>query len=288
MTAKAYLKIIRPSVCLLTVFALIVGGIVSGQIPIMQILSGTAIWSPLIIIFAIIAAFLLCGAGNTINDYFDVEIDKINAPHRPIPSGQMGRKRALYYYIGLSVIGIVLAALVSFWYLTIVVINFAVLSMYGWKWKRTFVIKNIAVAWLAACSFLAGGLITGISLNGLLITITLISFLGAWSREIFKDIEDKDGDSRQGIRTIGTRFSEGNARIIGLTILIFAIVSLTIPIFMNTISADAGGYYIVFSVLIMATCFAGISRKSPRNAQKSIKIAMYLVILMFLVVALLA
>ncbi|NMB78739.1 MAG: UbiA family prenyltransferase, partial [Methanomicrobiales archaeon] len=31
--------------------------------------------------------FLVTAAGNVINDYFDVEIDRVNRPDRPIPSG---------------------------------------------------------------------------------------------------------------------------------------------------------------------------------------------------------
>jgi len=289
MTAKAYVQIIRPSVCLLTVFALIVGGIVSGQISLMQIVSGQAYGTLIIIFLASLAAFLICGAGNTINDYFDYEIDKINAPYRPIPSGKIDRKNALYYYIALSVIGLVLSAIVGWQYFAIALISFAILTLYGWKWKRVFVAKNFAVAALAGISFLAGGLITGISLTTLLLTIVAISFLGTWSREIFKDIEDKEGDSKLGIKTIGTRYSEKKAKMIGYAILILALLSLLVPLIMNTIFADAKIYYtyIGFYVIVAALCLSTLAFKNPRKVQKTIKIAMYLVTLMFLVVALL-
>ena len=39
------------------------------------------------IVFLVV--FFITGAGNAINDYFDLEIDRVNRPRRPIPSGRM-------------------------------------------------------------------------------------------------------------------------------------------------------------------------------------------------------
>ena len=49
------------------------------------------------IILGSLCVFIATGSGNTINDYYDYEIDRINAPNRPIPSGKIELKRALYY-----------------------------------------------------------------------------------------------------------------------------------------------------------------------------------------------
>lgn len=40
-----------------------------------------------LLLFAVVT--LVTAAGNVINDYFDVEIDRVNRPDRPIPSGQV-------------------------------------------------------------------------------------------------------------------------------------------------------------------------------------------------------
>ena len=53
------------------------------------------------------AAVLALSAGNSLNDYCDVEIDRINKPERPIPSGRISRRQALLFSIlllGLSVV----------------------------------------------------------------------------------------------------------------------------------------------------------------------------------------
>ena len=78
-----YLEITRPTVCILSVLGLIIGALVAGTLAVFPVL-----------ILAIIAAFLICASGDVINDYVDYEIDKINAPGRPLPSGRMSKRAA--------------------------------------------------------------------------------------------------------------------------------------------------------------------------------------------------
>ena len=39
------------------------------------------------LLLASIAAALVCGAGNALNDYLDIEVDRVNHPGRVLPSG---------------------------------------------------------------------------------------------------------------------------------------------------------------------------------------------------------
>ncbi|MFN3268502.1 MAG: UbiA family prenyltransferase, partial [Zestosphaera sp.] len=39
------------------------------------------------LIIPLLAVGLVSSAGYVINDYFDIEVDKVNKPYRPIPSG---------------------------------------------------------------------------------------------------------------------------------------------------------------------------------------------------------
>jgi chlorophyll synthase len=40
---------------------------------------------------------LVCGASQIINDWHDREVDALNEPHRPIPSGRVSEKAALRF-----------------------------------------------------------------------------------------------------------------------------------------------------------------------------------------------
>src|SRR3989338_7251501 len=111
---NAYLEILRPSVCLMTVLALVIGGIVSQSLVFPQL------------VFAVLAGFLITGGGNIINDYFDVEPDKVNAPKRPITSGRFPYKFSLPYFAIVNIIGLGFAFFINANFLLIALVNFAV------------------------------------------------------------------------------------------------------------------------------------------------------------------
>ena len=61
-------------------------------------------WPSLIMIF--IGGWALSASAMIFNDYFDIEVDKINEPDRPIPSGKITPKQALTFAIICVVIGL--------------------------------------------------------------------------------------------------------------------------------------------------------------------------------------
>ena len=61
-----------------------------------------------------ISASLIAAAGYVINDYFDIKIDKINRPERPLASGEISVKSAIIYYSIFSIIGLSLSVLISY------------------------------------------------------------------------------------------------------------------------------------------------------------------------------
>ena len=64
------------------------------------------------VVLAAVVTFLVTGAGNTWNDYLDVEIDRINKPERVLPSGAVSRRAALIFALTLNAIALVIAAIV--------------------------------------------------------------------------------------------------------------------------------------------------------------------------------
>jgi len=267
---NAYLEILRPSVCILTVIGLIVGAIVAS----------TATLTPQFAL-AILAAFLICGAGDAINDYFDRTIDKTNAPKRPIPSGRISPKAALYYFAILSVVGIALAYFVSVYYLGIAVFNWLVATAYPWRAKRVPIVKNIFVAYLAASSFLAAGFLSGLTITLPLAFLVSIGFVITLGREIVKDIEDVKGDSAAGVRTLPTLIGQTPAKAAAYVLLAVGCAAALLPLYLGLFKP----YYLVGVVPAIIACIYS-SMLGAHKAQKMIKAAMYLAILGFLIGAL--
>jgi 4-hydroxybenzoate polyprenyltransferase len=71
-----YLRMIRPLNCTIALIAVFVGAWIGKK----------AMFDPRLLC-AGVAAFLVCAFGNVVNDLKDIEIDKINNPRRPLPSG---------------------------------------------------------------------------------------------------------------------------------------------------------------------------------------------------------
>ena len=261
-----YLSIIRPNVCLLTVLGVVVGALVAGTAG-MTLIFG----------LALIAAFLICGAGDTINDWFDVEADKVNAPHRPIPSGKISKQAAFRYFGLLSIIGLTLAFFVHPFYLGIAALNWIVSAAYPWKAKKIPIIKNIFVAYLAASSFLAAGFIAGLTITLPLIFLVSISFIVTFGREIVKDIEDIKGDTQAGIKTLPTLIGEKPAKVIAYVLILIGCALLALPYYLGIFSLP----YLVGAVPAIFLCLYSIAMPAAK-AQKALKAAMYFAILGFL------
>ncbi len=217
---KGYLNIIRPANSIAAGLAVLLGVIIaSGTIPPVSL--------PLIAV-----VFLITAAGNVINDYCDSEIDAINRPERPIPSGTVTKKGALVYSIFLFLLGIAICLLPFINPLCTIfaVFNSAVLILYAKSFKGKPLIGNICVSYLAASIFLFGGAffgMTGIIQN---IVIAAITFFAMLSRELLKDAEDMEGDRAGGAKTLPMIIGVGKTGKLCLTLALTGVIISLLPL----------------------------------------------------------
>lgn len=268
-SAKAAIQLLRPSVCAMAVLGLAIASIVFG----INIISFQ-------FAIAAIAAFLICGGGNAINDYFDFEIDKINMPKRPLPSGRISRKSALYMFWAVSIIGLAFSLSVNFAFFSIALFNFIVSSLYAWKLKRT-IIKGVFVAYLGSSAFIAAPFISGFpsSLFGsALLILILISFFGTLSRQLLMDIRDMEGDKKAGAKTIPLIFGKKAVRIAASLFLLIAASLLIVPYLQKTV----GIYYLILAIPAVLLCLYAIAQE-PEKGERTVKKATFLVLFAFLV-----
>ncbi len=269
MSLRAAIQLLRPNVCAMAVLGLAIASIIFG----INIFS-------LQFALAAIAAFLICGGGNAINDYFDFEIDKTNMPKRPLPSGRIGRKGALYLFWVVSVFGLALSYFVNPAFLAIAFFNFAVSSLYAWKLKRT-AIKGVFVAYLGSSAFIAAPFISGFpsSLFGsALLLLILISFFGTLSRQLLMDIRDMEGDRKAGAKTLPLAIGKKPVRIIASAILLLAASLLIVPYLQKMVSV----YYLALAVPAVLLSLHAIIQE-PEKAERTVKKATFLVLFAFLV-----
>jgi len=189
------------------------------------------------------AVFLILAAGNTFNDLADIEIDAVNRPDRPLPSGRISPKVAAVAAFLEGAAGILLGftagavpGLIAF---------FAGLSLalYSIKLKIVPLAGNILVAGLTGLTFICGGILAGNAGEAAVPAVFALFFTLA--REIFKDIEDLPGDAAAGARTAPVVLGENRAWRIGAAAALAGILYSPAPFIVN-------GYSAVYLAIVLA------------------------------------
>ncbi|MFX1521083.1 MAG: geranylgeranylglycerol-phosphate geranylgeranyltransferase [Promethearchaeota archaeon] len=229
---KAFIEITRPHNCLMGGLTSIIGVMVTRQFYI-PLYSQSAFL--LILILSYFTYIFIAAAGNVINDVFDIEIDRINRPDRPIPSGVISINQAKIYSIVLWLIGIIFSFIsipispAGFW-CPIIAIFFSFIGFaYAAKGKVIGIFGNFMVAISFSFGYIYGGVITGafnqITSSLAIITFFLSSFFMLQSREIIKGMEDVEGDRLRQVKTIamvyGHRAAAMSAAICGALAIVF-------------------------------------------------------------------
>jgi geranylgeranylglycerol-phosphate geranylgeranyltransferase len=228
-----------------------------------------------------LAVFLITGAGNVVNDYYDREIDSVNRPKRPIPSGRITPKSALNYSLILFTMGCLLASLVNPICLLVAVFNSAILFFYARNLKTTLLAGNLCVAYLTGSTFIFGGATAGQA--GLLANQVpfLLSFLATMSREIAKDIEDVEGDRQGGAKTLPILAGEKLAAVLAAA---FGLATVGLSFL-----APFGKAYL--AIVLVADLFfllsmQKIAKGDAAGSQKALKMGMAVALLAFMAGAL--
>jgi len=207
-----------------------------------------------LILYPLLFTSLVTGAGNIINDYFDIDIDRVNKPRRPLPSGRLTTRWALVSYAVLTV-GVTIA---SFIILPVIVASIfvaweALLFAYAVKAKRVLIIGNVLVAATTSSAFWLGALIAGTPAASVL--PFCIAFLFILSREIVKGAEDIDGDARASVATIAVVHGVDAARLTAIVVMLLLVILITAP---GVLETYGKGYFWTMEGLVIPALIVSI------------------------------
>ena len=256
MKLSALFRIIRP-----------LNAVMAGLAGVLAFIIATGTLTPAVII-VFLMVLLITGAGNVINDYHDAEIDAINRPDRPIPSGDLSQRDALLYAIILffiaNGIGVALAPLPL---IIISVINSVLLWFYASHLKVMPLLGNLAVSFLASSIFLFGGALVGWPGVMANLPIAGATFGVILARELIKDAEDMPGDRAQGARTMPILYG------LKLTVIIASLsagIGVVIAIFLYF---RWGVWYLAGIIPVDILILAGALRAIGCNTAEEIKMS---------------
>jgi geranylgeranylglycerol-phosphate geranylgeranyltransferase len=181
------------------------------------------------VLLLFIVATLITAAGNVINDYFDVEIDRVNRPDRPIPSGQVRLPAARAYAVTLFLAGILACLFTNELCSAIAVFNSLILIAYAARLKRTPLLGNLTVSYLSASMFMFGGAFDGLQGLFRVMPFAVMTFFAMLARELVKDAEDVEGDKASGAVTIPIRYGITATMLIALFCALLGVAASTAP-----------------------------------------------------------
>lgn len=201
--------------------------------------------------YVLIAASVLIAAGGyIINDYFDINIDRVNKPDKMVVEKIIYRRWAILMHIFITAAGLILSLAVSFKtnYLIVAVnIGCAILLwVYSTTFKKKLLSGNIIIAALMAWTVLVIYFATSgffyLSRGGdeqihqamqriykFAVLYAGFAFIISLIREVVKDIEDMEGDAKYGCKTMPIVWGVPAAKVfagVWMVVLIGALVIL--------------------------------------------------------------
>ena len=272
MTLPAALELIRPHNCLLAGLAVVVGAIVSaGGGP------------PSSAVLAFLVAALVCGGGNAINDYFDREVDAINRPARPIPSGRLSANHALLIACLMLACGSLLAISINPACFALASFNSLLLVFYTGELKRMGLVGNLTIGYLVGSTFLFGGLAVGpLGAVGVMASMAALSTIG---RELIKDVEDMPGDRELGLRTLPLTHGVKVTTLLAVAFIVAAIWLSPVPWWLGMLGRAYLALVLVGIVFFVAGVILAVKEpmRFASSASLACKVGMGFGLLAFLV-----
>lgn len=225
-------------------------------------------------ILFVLSVILVAASGNIINDYFDFELDREYKPNRPLPAGAFSLDTAMYLHGLLAILGIALGFYEG-WQIGnpkigyVYIICVLLLYLYSAYLKKIPLVGNVVIAGLAAFIFVLLMMFEANSLSFLksihvdnadyVMDILLwqfrfyggFAFLTSLSRELVKDLEDKEGDEAYNIQTLPVYFGMPAGKITAALVLAILIAGVA---YFQKLFLIAGAmkqfYYLLFAVQI--------------------------------------
>ncbi|MBL8024904.1 MAG: UbiA family prenyltransferase, partial [Fibrobacteres bacterium] len=222
------------------------------------------------IVLGFLSVFFISATALILNDYVDIEADKINAPHRALPSGLVTRKHALYLFVIVSLAGFICAAMISLQAFFAVVIVWLNGVLYNCYFKQRGLIGNIMVATSVGMTFIFGGIVVGKPFENLVLIFSVMVFLFDLAEEIAADAMDAKGDKIAGSKSLAIIYGSDIAFRISAAIFILLIIVNFIPFILGMLQPIFLIPVLYLDFMIIYTIRQLLNRNNDRK-RKAIK-----------------
>ena len=160
---------------------------------------------------------LVCGTSQVVNDWFDRHVDAINEPNRPIPSGRMPGRSALYVAIAWTMVSLLVAFQLGGGVFVASCIGIALAWAYsappirlkrnGWWGNSAVAICYEGLPWVTGAAVMIDGGLPSLKIS----ILAALYSVGAHGIMTLNDFKSVDGDRQMGIASLPVKLGEFNA-----------------------------------------------------------------------------
>jgi geranylgeranylglycerol-phosphate geranylgeranyltransferase len=231
----------------------------------------SALW--LNLAFGFLTGFMLTAASMAVNDYYDREIDAVNEPKRPIPSGAVRPREALIFAFFLTTLGFLAAYFTNFWCFLTAIIAWLISVTYTTIGKRSGLPGNFLVSTCVAIPFVYGSVAAASLVKFNVVVFAFIVFLSVTGREVAKGIVDVQGDRLRNVRTLAVRYGEKRAAVFAASFFVLAVAVSPTPWLLGLVSVWSIPLVLITDSGLLACSFMllkNYSRENARRVKKSV------------------
>jgi len=293
MELKSLIEITRPHNCLMGGLTCVVGVLATnrvyslnlGSLPPATFLTNLGLLFPSRLVETLVLTYLvyvfIAAAGNIINDIYDVEVDKVNKPSRPLPRGALTLRQAKALTVILWFIGGALAFATSLIAGFMAMLFAAFGYIYAARVKALGVVGNVAVASSFSFGMFYGAVVSTesrsyfalLSADSFLFVplIIWIYFLTStfvlFGREVIKGIEDLRGDKLRSVKTIARQHGTKTAALIAATSNILGIVFFNLSWLMDQTKLLTVPLLVIGSLAVLGSSIIVLRKYQNRKQQ---------------------
>jgi geranylgeranylglycerol-phosphate geranylgeranyltransferase len=258
---KAVIQLFRPELPFAAGVCVVLGEIVAlGQFPpIREIILGFT------------CGFFISGSAIVLNDYFDLEVDKVNAPNRPLPAGTISPSEAILLTVFATFAGLLASFALGMTVFLVCVIFWLIGFLYNWKFKEAGLPGNLMVSSSVAITFIIGGIAVADPWNKIVWCFGLMAFFIDLGEEIAGDAMDIEGDKKRNSKSIA--IVRGRSFALAVSSLFFGLVVLIsfIPVIFNWLGASYLLMIFITDIVIVVFTTRLLKSKTSEEGVKSMR-----------------
>lgn len=212
---------------------------------------------------------LVCGTSQAVNDWFDRDVDRINEPNRPIPSGRIPGRWGLGLAIGGTLAALLVAAATGTWVLAATCLGLACAWAYsapplrlkasGWWGPATVALTYEGLSWFTGAAVMAGELP-----SAQILAVLLLYSAGAFGIMTLNDFKAVTGDAVMGVRSLPVRL--GPRRAARLACFVMALPQAAVVLLLVRWGLLASAAAVSLSLLIQLGLMVRLLRDPRRHA----------------------